>query len=277
MVIQQGDSSFETGCSEGGIRCSKIFKSLTFWPRPESYYHRNNWAGKLKDPDGKWVLDSPVQNATAHFLHNSLYVLGKQTERSAVPSSIEIEAFRAYPIENYDTAALRCVTDSGVQVLHYASHTTKEQIGPLFEFEFENARVTFAEGSQNLIARFNNGNTKSYGSPMDDPYEKVLQTIDAVRNDKPTLCGIEAATPLTLCVNGGQESITGISTFPSSLIKRTKKRDTLYFHVEGLGTMLKKCYTKGLLPSEHSWPYAQKATPVSLLNYSSYPTYISST
>ncbi len=41
-------------------------KTKVLWPRPASYYARNNWAGGLKTPDGHWILDSPANNATAH-------------------------------------------------------------------------------------------------------------------------------------------------------------------------------------------------------------------
>ncbi|MBD3320339.1 MAG: gfo/Idh/MocA family oxidoreductase [Chitinivibrionales bacterium] len=255
----------------GVFGAPRVFKSFVLWPRPDKYYHRNNWAGKLQDPSGNWVLDSPVHNATAHFLHNSLYVLGDRTDRSAVPESIEIEAFRAYPIENYDTGVVRCITDTGVTVLHYASHATKERIEPIFEFRFENAVVSFADGKQEIIARFSDGSTRAYGSPMDDPHEKIRQTIDAVLNDKPTLCGIEAATPLTLCVNGGQESITEIADFPPDIIEKKPENDTFFLAVKGLKEMLDGCYKAGVMPSERGYALARKADPVSLVGYSSYP------
>ncbi|MCA1807851.1 MAG: Gfo/Idh/MocA family oxidoreductase [Lentisphaerae bacterium] len=54
-------------------------KTIYLWPRPAAYYRRNNWAGALRAADGAWILDSPVNNATAHFLHNMFYVLGSET------------------------------------------------------------------------------------------------------------------------------------------------------------------------------------------------------
>ena len=45
-------------------------KTLVLWPRAEKYYRRNDWAGRVRTPEGQWVLDSPVANATAHYLHN---------------------------------------------------------------------------------------------------------------------------------------------------------------------------------------------------------------
>jgi predicted dehydrogenase len=43
-------------------------KALVLWPRGLSYYQRNRWAGRIRADDGSLVLDSPVNNATAHYL-----------------------------------------------------------------------------------------------------------------------------------------------------------------------------------------------------------------
>ena len=64
----------------GLFGAAKRFKCLYLWPRDEGYYTRNDWAGKRRDAEGAWVLDSPVQNAMAHDLHNMFYVLGKETD-----------------------------------------------------------------------------------------------------------------------------------------------------------------------------------------------------
>src|SRR5690606_17230028 len=108
----------------------------------EAYYRRSGWAGKIRDPEGRWILDSPANNAMAHDLHNMFYVLGKKTDESAVPAWVEAELYRAYPIENFDTAAVRCRTADGVDVLFYVSHVPLAEKGPVFSYEFERATVS---------------------------------------------------------------------------------------------------------------------------------------
>ena len=93
---------------------SKRLKCLYLWPRDEAYYRRNDWAGKQKDRAGRWILDSPANNAMAHDLHNMLYVMGATPETSAGPARVEAELYRAHDIQNFDTAAARCLTDTGV-------------------------------------------------------------------------------------------------------------------------------------------------------------------
>ncbi len=115
--------------------------TVVLWPRTQDYYRRNAWAGRQKSVDGAWVLDSPVNNAAAHYLHNMLFVLGEAVDRSAGLDRAQAELYRANPIENYDTAALRCFTDGGAEVLFYTSHAVSENVGPQFVFEFERGVV----------------------------------------------------------------------------------------------------------------------------------------
>jgi predicted dehydrogenase len=76
------------------------------WPRTDAYFTRTNWAGKLKH-NGSWVLDSPVNNAMAHFLNLALFLLGPSEPTSAEPISVEAELYRVNVIENFDTCCLR--------------------------------------------------------------------------------------------------------------------------------------------------------------------------
>ena len=110
----------------GLFGAARKLKCLYLWPRDEGYYARNDWAGKRKDAEGAWVLDSPVQNAMAHDLHNMFYVLGKTRETSARPAEVEAELYRANAIENFDTAAARIRTEEGVEILFFVSHASEK-------------------------------------------------------------------------------------------------------------------------------------------------------
>ena len=50
-------------------------KTIIGWPRSHAYYGRNDWAGQIRSATGQLVLDSPIANATAHFLHNCFMCL----------------------------------------------------------------------------------------------------------------------------------------------------------------------------------------------------------
>jgi len=161
-------------------------KTLALWPRNRSYYQRNNWAGRLRMPNGDWVLDSPVNNATAHYLHNMLYILGSQRNTSARLGQLQAEVYRANPIQNFDAAALRLFTEDGVEILFYTAHPVPEKIGPVMEYEFENAVVRYRAGQEEeFIARFRDGSLKSYGSPNEGHAEKLWQIVHLCRHRVP--------------------------------------------------------------------------------------------
>ena len=246
-------------------------KTLCLWPRDESYYKRNNWAGRKKDDKGSWILDSPANNAMAHFLHNLFYVLGEQVDTSAQPIEVTAELYRAYPIENFDSIACRVFTDEGVELLFYASHAIPQDQGPMFSFEFEQATVFFGEFKDDIIAKDSLGNEKHYGSPEADlQFRKLLEAVAAVREPSPIIiCGPEAAFSQTLCVNGIQESAPEIVSFPESMIQDDVKNRQRW--VKGLAEAFYDCYEKGILPSEASFSWARRGRAFDLRNYRFFP------
>lgn len=245
-------------------------KSLYLWPRDESYYQRNSWAGKKKDEEGNWILDSPANNAMAHYLHNMFYVLGDRIETSAQPVEVMAEFYRAYTIENYDSVAARVLSEDGVELLFFASHATAEEQGPMFSFEFEHATVTYGEPLDDIIATDRQGKEKHYGSPeADHPFLKLFEAVEAVRKPKTIPCGPEAASSQTLCINGIQESFPEIVTFPESIVQHDKEKGCRW--VKGLSGALYDCYQKGVLPSEAGFSWARQGGLVDLRNYKFFP------
>jgi len=239
----------------GGVLGRPIqFKSIVHFPRPRTYFSRNNWAGHIRMPSGEGVLDSPVNNATSHYLHNMLYLLGKTRTTSASPASVQAELYRGNEIENYDTAAMRVRTDCGTKVLFYTTHCAVDRLGPKQHLQFENAVVEFdAMGTGQFIARFHDGRMKNYGQPSLDRHEKIFQSIDAVRhrnsNGNTIACGIDAAFPHMLCAAAAQES-SPITDFPAHLKHTIALDGETLVTVDGLPEALLRCYDHGVLPSE---------------------------
>lgn len=248
-------------------------KSRVYWPRTDAYFARNRWAGRLKTDDGAWVLDSPVNNAAAHYLHNMLYVLGNSRETSASPRTVQAELYRANAIENYDTAVLRCVTDQNVDIIFYTTHAVQQNIDPIFDYEFEKAVVTYdGNGSQEITAQFADGSRKSYGSPNMDRNSKIWQCVEALDTHMPPACGIVGAIPHLLCVNGAQESMPAVVDFPVEIIRTIVKSDQKLTCVEGLEDLLTSCYEQNCLPSESGQAeWAAAGRVIDLTDYRYYP------
>lgn len=249
-------------------------KTKLLWPRAASYYRRSAWAGRIRLDDGRWVLDSPVNNAGAHYLHNMLYILGECRVESAHPVDVQAELYRANPIENYDTAALSCHTHDGCEILYYATHAVNDEVGPVFRGEFEGGTVEFSpENGRNFVFHARVGRTRSYGSPDDEgcPWMKLWQSVEAVRGGGEVACGIGAALGQTLIVNSVQASC-GIEDFPKEMVRRDERGDgDSLTWVEGLGADLERCYEEGILPSEDAGiRWARGGKMVDLRNFEGY-------
>jgi len=248
-------------------------KCMVSWPRSRRYYGRNDWAGALKTADGAWVLDSPANNATAHYLFNMLYVLGDAPETSAMPRDVCAELYRANPIQNFDSAALRCHTQNGTEILFYTSHAVPSLIGPIFCYEFEEGTVFYEMGiSGTLMARFRDGSVKSYGDPSSDQTNKTWQSVEAVRSGRRVVCDVRAATAQTLVLNGAQDSMPEVEQLDDSLIDVVGEGEEEVKFVKGLQATFVQCYDRGILPSEHgNMPWAREGRTIDLTSYRSFP------
>ncbi len=243
--------------------------ALVLWPRDRAYYQRNDWAGRQRAPNGAWVLDSPVNNAAAHYLHNMLFVLGDAVDRSARPAGVQAELYRANPIDNYDTAALRCVTDRGVEILFYVSHAVQENAGPMFDFEFERGTVRYDGPASQIVGRLDDGQVVDYGSPDEDDAAKLWAAVDAAARGGPVPCGIEAARAHTLVMNGAQESCP-IADF-GPLARSVDGPSAPLMVVEGLAEALLACKARRQLPSEAGYAWARAGRVVDLAGYDHFP------
>lgn len=227
---------------------------LCFYPRNDVYFNRNRWAGK-QTVDGKPVYDSPVNNACAHFLQILFYMLGDAPDRAAMPAEVTAELYRANPIENYDTAALRCKTTAGVEVLFYTSHTTPRLRGPILRYEFEHGRVTYDDtAGQGIVAQMRDGQTRVYGVASSGT-NKLWRFIDAVRDGTHVTCPIEAAACQTYAMAAAQQS--PITDIPESAMDVRDVPGGKFRVVRGLEEALLRCLDEHKLPSEFDLPWAR--------------------
>ncbi|HUT21295.1 MAG TPA: Gfo/Idh/MocA family oxidoreductase, partial [Anaerolineae bacterium] len=95
-------------------------RSVISWPRPLSYYERNAWAGQLRS-NGRWTLDGPATNATAHFINNLTYLAQAAEENDFAIASVRAELYRSKAIPSYDTSCIEMVTARGTRLYHYVT------------------------------------------------------------------------------------------------------------------------------------------------------------
>jgi len=227
----------------------EYYKCCVCWSRTKSYYTRNNWAGRIVTDSGIQIFDSPLNNATAHYLNIMYYLAGKKQRTSAYPKSMRSEVYRANKTENFDTAFLKVKTNADVDIFFETSHAVHSDRGPFFELHFEKAIVTWESFAPTIT--YNDGRpTENLETLNQNQYNKLLKSIENIGKKEESLCSIESAMPHLLTVNKIQENIK-IIDFPETLVKKESKEngDELTYTV-GLKEVMIECFEKNQLPSE---------------------------
>ncbi|WPJ96172.1 Gfo/Idh/MocA family oxidoreductase [Coraliomargarita algicola] len=249
--------NLKTDILSGHYGMAQCLSTHVAWPRTSAYYARNSWAGKIHNAQGAPVYDSPVANATAHFLHNMLFVLGETQQSSALPRKIRAECYRVNPIENYDTACLEVETEKGDRILFYTTHAADANDGPSFLYRFEGAEIRYEIGGD-IVAYLADGSIKNYGNPEGTHMRKldvcVAKVLDADGATTP-ICSIEAASSHTYCVNALQQ-IPVYTVDPAYLqVKEIKPGEQLTF-IPNMGVHLREAFEQQKLFSEMNFPWA---------------------
>jgi predicted dehydrogenase len=95
------------------------------WPRPEGYFTRNNWAGRLFPPGGTVpLLDSCIGNAMGHFVQNLLFWAAPQPAGFATVMEVRASLYRAHAITGTDTVFAEARTAEGVVLRVAATHAS---------------------------------------------------------------------------------------------------------------------------------------------------------
>ena len=124
----------------GAIGRLHEIRMVGLWPRPRAYFARNHWAGRI-EADGAAVLDSPLNNAFAHFVNLGLFFAGPSAGTSASVRIDSAELLRAHPIEMFDTAVIRGASPEGVRFWLGFSHATRNTRQPEIHLEGDSGNI----------------------------------------------------------------------------------------------------------------------------------------
>lgn len=235
-------------------------KTRVLWPRGLDYYERNSWAGKLS-ADGRFVYDSPAQNAADHFLQNMLYVAGGSKHASAVPAQVYGENYRANSIESADTQFLRITTENDCSILFIATTATIVEHHPVTEFLFEDGKIVWHfDGSTRVfeksgdryrcVEEFDNGNAIVNNLPY-------INTIESIRDGTTPICTIDNAIQHTMCIDRLFGEPERIKTIPEGCLNNYdsyfmygKRIDHPILSIENIETITAEMF-------EHGWSFAE--------------------
>ena len=226
------------------------------WPRPASYFHRNNWAGRLLIDD-KVVLDSCFGNAMGHFVHNLLFWTGTGELFSwAQIAAVRAELYRAHAIEGADTFLVETDTTAGITMRFALSHVGS---GPSTHSEIvlcDKATLRYTVGGA-IDIRWLDGRTETYQlEPYDPLMENHLHFFRYLRGEisRPATTLAESR-PLVTLNDLAYISSGRITPIPASKIAavRDEKEQKDYISVTDMKPVFDNFLVRGLWPGPTVW------------------------
>jgi predicted dehydrogenase len=257
---------------DGAIGRVKQVTVSACWPRSDSYYGRNNWAGAVKR-QGAWVLDSPANNALSHEINIPLFVTGPSMSESNRATRLEAELYRARDIENFDTCAMRCATEQGPEILILLTHAAAHGHGPVTEFIGEAGMLRRTNRAKfELIRDGEVVETCEQDEP--GPHGHMLNHfVDAVAGESDVLlCRIENAIAPLVVVNAASQCapVHDIDAAHSRRLplKPDDDPNDMVCAIEGIEAVFAQCVERFSLPSETGQaPWAHPPGRIDLADY----------
>lgn len=237
------------------------------WVRPDSYYARNPWAGKIMF-EGRYCLDGATCNALAHYLFNPLYWASPTWGHAQEPAQVQAELYRAHPIESEDTSAVRVMTTNGVEIVYLVTLAGWENRGPLARIEGDrgtahwqmhgDCTLELSDGTRRVIAE----------DGLREHDEVFRNAIRFLRGEESELNASLAMTrPYVLALNGAWESAGGPLTVDAAHVTREPRGESIFTGINGIPETLDRCYAAGVLYSEADVPWAQRTDWFDLTDY----------
>ena len=251
------------------------------WPRSETYYGRNEWAGKLR-VGSDWILDSPANNAHAHYLMNALYLCSTEMGKAVAPKDLRAELFRANRIEGPDSVLLRFTTTGGTVVFVVLTHANGRENGPSMRLECENGTVYWQTDNGKTFVRYAGGQTEEFDNLVHEcwRYEGFRDLVLALREGRDPLCTPELARAQTVTVDAMHESCPAILPIPEEFLTVQEDWEMfppgtkgMFHRVRGLDEYMNVAVQEGCFFSELGIPWARgiASRAVSGVGYTHYP------
>lgn len=182
------------------------------WPRSIQYFTRNDWTGKMR-LKGDWILDSPANNANAHYLMNALYLCSDQLRTAATPRTLRAELYRANAIESADTVQMQFETGGGSKVHVLFTHANWYANGPVMHIRCERGIVYWQTDNGKTHVRYAHGGREEFDNQTHRHwrYEGFRHHVDAMHGKDVFVCTPEIARAQTLAINLLHESCPAVA------------------------------------------------------------------
>jgi len=258
--------------ASGALGEVRRLRCRAYWPRPDSYYARNEWAGRLRCGDA-WVLDGPSNNALSHQIANMLYWACPQPRTFATPVRVRAELYHAREIDSEDTAAIEIATAEGPTAWFAVSHCTEgEQKGPWIEIDCSDGKVSWHVSGETTVTR-PDGRAETLPAGGRGSPEALANFTDAVRAGDPgrVMCTMAMGRNFTLALNGAFESATVTRRIDPRYVARRGEGPAATLAIKGIDEAITRCAAEGKLFSDIGCPWAVGTDPFDLNGYDHFP------
>lgn len=226
------------------------------WPRPTTYFQRNEWAGRLLLGE-HLVIDSCLGNALAHFVYDLLFWGGRGSVYSCAQlAAVRAELYRAHRIEGADTFFVEADTTTGVTLRFALSHACSGSSSQTEEVVCERATVRYVVG-QHAEVRWLDGRIERIDlEPFDALAENHLEYYRYLCGSSPRPAAtLVDSRPFVALNDLAYISSRQIAAIPAALIspERDEKEQKDYLNVRGLQSAQEQFILRGAWPSSAGW------------------------
>ena len=216
---------------------------MGIWPRADAYYSRNNWTGRIRTVSGEQVLDSPANNAFAHYLNLPLFFAGETFECSAHPVTVEGQLYRARKsIEYFDTCGIQLKTARGVAICAYFSHASNKTHNPVIRILCENgsARIDFNTGKWGM---YDGAGVVLEEGEISMPHPDMFRDVLAKVSDRSVFtCTLDIAREHTFCIEELHKR-SAVQDVPEHLLSVEAENGQVV--IRGLEHAFNECFETG--------------------------------
>ncbi len=253
------------------IKSGKLGKIKTIigvgcWKRDDSYYQRNNWAGKLVI-NNNYVLDGSINNPLAHLLNNELIIAESSEKGGGEPKEVISELYHGHRIEGEDTACVKIVTTKGIEIYYYSTLCNMQEETPYIIIEAEEAKVYWNYDNKLLIKYFDR-NEEVYDGGKEDLFVKIYENmIEHLFEGKELYCPVEITRNFVLASNGAFESSKEIFDIPDEFIEVNIEDGKKFTYIKNIREIIEYASENKKLFSEMNVNWGRKTEKVNMKNY----------
>ncbi len=241
---------------------------MATWVRKDSYYHRNDWAGKLIW-QGKYCLDGPTQNALAHYLFNALYWASPRWLRADDPVRVRGEMYHAHPIESSDLGAVKMETAGGVDITYLVTLAGWENIGPLSRVYGTKGMAEWSMSGPTIL-RIEGQPEQVIDWDRQREHDEVFRNaILYIRGLTPELnCPAAMTRPYTVAVNAGFQSNGRPTAIPAEFVTRYEEEGgDVFTAINDIEAIIRRGYEERKTYSDMGIAWARETPWVDTRDY----------